>query len=60
MNNLRKFETLSDYQNAELVRPAVSLIAADDSLYYDKPMNGGINPDEPDPDFGGGNNDLPD
>ena len=39
MNNLRKFNTLADYQNAELVRPAVSLIAIDSSLHYDKPQD---------------------
>lgn len=34
--NLRKFETLSDYQSAELIRPAVSLIGADNSVHFDQ------------------------
>lgn len=36
MNNLRKFNTLADYQSAELVKPAVSLIASDDSVHFDQ------------------------
>lgn len=36
MNNLRKFSTLEDYQEAELVKPAVSLIASDDSVFFDQ------------------------
>ena len=35
-NNLRKFNTLADYQSAELVKPAVSLIASDDSVHFDQ------------------------
>jgi hypothetical protein len=35
-NNLRKFNTYSDYQSAELVKPAVSLIAATDEVYFDQ------------------------
>ena len=36
MNNLRKFSTLEDYQEAELVKPAVSLIAEDDTVFFDQ------------------------
>ena len=36
MNNLRKFSTLEDYEEAELVKPAVSLIAEDDSVFFDQ------------------------
>lgn len=36
MNNLRKFSTLADYQEAELVKPAVSLIADTDEVYFDQ------------------------
>lgn len=36
MNNLRKFSTLEDYEEAELVKPAVSLIASDDSVFFDQ------------------------
>lgn len=36
MNNLRKFDTLADYEEAELVKPAVSLIAEDDSVFFDQ------------------------
>ena len=35
-NNLRKFNTYSDYEAAELVKPAVSLIAATDEVYFDQ------------------------
>lgn len=35
-NNLRKFNTYSDYEAAELVLPAVSLIAATDEVYFDQ------------------------
>lgn len=35
-NNLRKFNTYSDYEAAELVKPAVSLIAATDDVYFDQ------------------------
>lgn len=35
-NNLRKFNTLADYQAAELVKPAVSLIADTDDVYFDQ------------------------
>lgn len=35
-NNLRKFNTLAEYQSAELVKPAVSLIAATDEVYFDQ------------------------
>lgn len=42
--NLRKFSTLAEYQAAELIKPAVSLIAADDSVYFDQkePVFGGL------------------
>lgn len=42
--NLRKFATLAEYQAAELIKPAVSLIAADDSVYFDQkePVFGGL------------------
>ena len=42
--NLRKFSTLAEYQAAELIKPAVSLIAADDSIYFDQkePVFGGL------------------
>lgn len=36
MNNLRKFDTFEDYEEAELVKPAVSLIAEDDSVFFDQ------------------------
>lgn len=36
MNNLRKFSTLADYEEAELVKPAVSLIAEDDTVFFDQ------------------------
>ena len=36
MNNLRKFDTFQDYEEAELVKPAVSLIASDDSVFFDQ------------------------
>lgn len=36
MNNLRKFSTFEDYEEAELVKPAVSLIASDDSVFFDQ------------------------
>ena len=36
MNNLRKFSTFEDYEEAELVKPAVSLIAEDDSVFFDQ------------------------
>ena len=36
MNNLRKFDTFQDYEEAELVKPAVSLIAEDDSVFFDQ------------------------
>lgn len=36
MNNLRKFSTLEDYEEAELVKPAVSLIAEDDTVFFDQ------------------------
>lgn len=35
-NNLRKFNTYSDYEAAELVKPAVSLIADTDEVYFDQ------------------------
>lgn len=35
-NNLRKFNTLADYQAAVLVKPAVSLIAATDEVIFDQ------------------------
>jgi len=35
-NNLRKFNTYSDYEAAELVKPAVSLIAATNEVYFDQ------------------------
>ena len=35
-NNLRKFNTYSDYEAAELVKPAVSLIAATDEVIFDQ------------------------
>ena len=36
MNNLRKFDTFQDYEEAELVKPAVSLIAEDDTVLFDQ------------------------
>jgi len=36
MNNLRKFDTFQDYEEAELVKPAVSLIADTDEVYFDQ------------------------
>ena len=36
MNNLRKFSTLEDYEEAELVKPAVSLIADTDEVFFDQ------------------------
>ena len=36
MNNLRKFSTFQDYEEAELVKPAVSLIADTDEVYFDQ------------------------
>lgn len=35
-HNLRKFATMADYDNAELVYPAVSWIVSGDTLAYDK------------------------
>jgi len=35
-NNLRKFNTYSDYEAAELVKPAVSLIASTAEVYFDQ------------------------
>lgn len=35
-HNLRKFATKADYDNAELVYPAVSWIVSGDTLAYDK------------------------
>ena len=42
--NLRKFATLADYQSAELIKPAVSLIEATDGVYFDQkePAFGGL------------------
>jgi len=36
MNNLRKFNTVADYQAAQLNYPAVSWITATDGVYFDK------------------------
>lgn len=36
MNNLRKFSTFEDYEEAELVKPAVSLIADTDEVFFDQ------------------------
>lgn len=35
-NNLRKFATVSAYQAAELIKPAVSLIEENDDVYFDQ------------------------
>ena len=42
--NLRKFATLAEYQSAELIKPAVSLIEATDGVYFDQkePPFGGL------------------
>lgn len=45
MNNLRKFNTVTDYQAAQLNYPAVSWITATDGVYFDKTA--------PTPTFGG-------
>ena len=34
--NLRKFATVADYQSAQLIKPAVSLIEATDGVFFDQ------------------------
>lgn len=46
--NLRKFNTYNDYETAELVRPAVSLVLSPRKVYFDP-----INPTPPTPTFDG-------
>ena len=46
--NLRKFDTYNDYETAELVRPAVSLVVSPRKVYFDP-----INPTPPTPTFDG-------
>lgn len=44
--NLRKFATVADYQSAQLIKPAVSLIEATDGVFFDQkevvPTFGGL------------------